>query len=145
MNKFNFDKVLLNVARMKRELPIVVAKETQKEFVQHFKDQGFDGKPWAKPNRVIPGTDEFKYPMKKGLSRRTKPTLVMTGALRRATSNSIRSSTFEMIRLVVGLPYAVVHNEGTATIPQRQFIGQTPALTRIQESIIKKHMDKIWH
>lgn len=144
MNKFNFDKVLQNVARMKRELPIVVAKETQKNFVGNFTNQGFDGKPWVKPNRVKPGTNEYKYPKTKGLSRRTKPTLTMSGALRRAVSNSIRSSTFEMIRLVVGLPYASVHNEGTDTTPQRQFIGQTKELTNIQERIIKKHMDKIW-
>lgn len=145
MNKFNLDIVLINIARTKRELPIILAKVTQNEFVKNFTNQGFNGEKWITPNRRIEGTPEYKYPKLKGLSRRTKPTLTNTGALRRATSNSIRQATWERIMLVVDLPYALRHNEGLDGMPQRTFIGQTPELTKIQDKVITDYFNKVWH
>ena len=74
MDKFNFSRVIANVEKTKRELPIILAKATQSEFVKNFTNQGFAGQKWLIPNRRIAGTDEYKYPKTKGLSRRTKPT-----------------------------------------------------------------------
>lgn len=145
MDKFNFSRVIANVEKTKRELPIILAKATQSEFVKNFTNQGFDGQKWITPNRRIAGTDEYKYPKTKGLSRRTKPTLTNTGVLRRATANSIREATWERIMLVVDLPYALRHNEGLDGMPQRTFIGQTNELTRIQNGIVTKYFDKVWH
>ncbi|MEG7677090.1 hypothetical protein U2060_15225, partial [Listeria monocytogenes] len=71
--------------------------------------------------------------------------LTNSGALRRATSNSIRQATWERIMLVVDLPYAKRHNEGLDGMPQRTFIGQTNELTKIQNEFVTKYFDKIWH
>lgn len=145
MNKFNLDIVIRNVERTKRELPIILAKATQNEFVKNFTNEGFDGAKWITPNRRILGTDEYKYPKTKGLSRRTKPTLTMSGVLRRATANSIREATWDRIMLVVDLPYAKRHNEGLDGMPQRTFMGQTRDLTRLQTKIVNDYFNKVWH
>lgn len=145
MDKFNFSRVIANVEKTKRELPIILAKVTQSEFVKNFRNEGFDGEKWITPNRRIAGTNEYKYPKTKGLSRRTKPTLTNSVALRRATANSIRQATWERIMLVVDLPYAKRHNEGLDGMPQRTYIGQTNELTRIQNGIVTKYFDKVWH
>lgn len=145
MDKFNFSRVIANVEKTKRELPIILAKATQSEFVKNFRNEGFDGEKWITPNRRIAGTNEYKYPKTKGLSRRTKPTLTNSVALRRATANSIRQATWERIMLVVDLPYAKRHNEGLDGMPQRTYIGQTNELTRIQNGIVTKYFDKVWH
>lgn len=145
LTKFNLGTVINNIERTKRELPIILAKVTQSEFVKNFQGEGFDGQKWITPNRKIAGTTEYKYPKTKGLSRRTKPTLTNSGALRRATSNSIRQATWERIMLVVDLPYAKRHNEGLDGMPQRTFIGQTNELTKIQNEFVTKYFDKIWH
>lgn len=111
-NRFNFDQVKQNLERTKRELPVRLAKQAENYFTASFTKQGFDGKKWKEVNRRIPGTYEYKYPKSKGLTRRTKPILIGSGALRRAVSNSIRNATFELVELQVDLPYAQIHNQG---------------------------------
>ena len=90
------------------------------------------------------GTPENKYPKRKGLSRRTKPILVGTGALRRAVSNSIRSATFNSIRLVVDLPYAIAQQYGTEHIDARPYMGDNAELRDQQRKTIMKTVDRIW-
>lgn len=143
-NKFNFDQVKANLERTKRELPVVLAKQAENYFVRSWKLQAWDGKLWPEVQRRIPGTYAYKYPKNKGLSRRTKPIMVGSAALRRATSNSMREATWNLIRLQVDLPYAAVHNEGQNNMPKRQYIGQTRELTVNQQTTIKKSIDKIW-
>jgi phage gpG-like protein len=183
MKKFNFDRIVKNVQKLKRSLPIELANETKNYFMTAFKTESWDGHSWIEPKRK----------RKKGTSSRLRSaTLVQSGKLRRAVSNSLKEKTFEKIRFeVTDVDYAEIHNEGgtinkkgsekvlhfkakganIATrqmygtfakkgksdyaqkvkigahdiyIPQRQYMGQTKELTKIQEKVIEKQMAKVW-
>lgn len=144
MNKFRTDILVERVGQMKKELPVLLANQAQREFTNSFKKQGFDGDQWQEVKRRQPGTPEYKYPLKKQLSRRTSPILVRTGKLRRAVSESIRNATFESIKLVVDLPYAQYQNDGTGKIPKRQYMGDNPSLREKQRELILKGIDKVF-
>ena len=143
-NKFHFDRLRMNLLRMKSELPIILANHAQNFFVGTFTKQAWDGTGWKEVKRRQPGTDEYKYPKFKGLSRRTSPILVRTGRLRRAVSNSIRSATFNSVRLVVDLPYAAAQNDGNDNLPRRRFMGNSPVLVVEQKNKITKYINKAW-
>ena len=147
MNQFRLDIVLTNYGSLKQRLPPLLANQAQNFFVDSFKKQAWRDQttePWKEVKRRITGTSEYKYPKKKGLSRRTKPILVMTGALRRAVGSSIREQRFERVKLVVALPYADAQNYGTKTITQRQFMGDSITLRRVQTELINKEIQKVW-
>jgi len=142
-NKFGTGAMMQNLEKLKRELPVLLANQAQRHFTANFKAQGFEGDHWKEVKRRIEGTPEYKYPKTKGLSRRTSPILVRTGKLRRAVSESIRSKTFTSIKLVAALPYANYQNEGTDTIPKRQFMGDSPQLRKLQTELITDYMKKL--
>lgn len=144
-NKFKFNEVLQRVEQTKREVPIRIANLTQNYFVRSFRLQAWDGKQWQEVQRRIEGTPEFKYPKKKGLSRRTKPIGVMSGRMRRETANSIRVAQWPTVRLVQPTPYAEYFNNGTEHSPARPFMGQTKELQNKQVDVIEKSFNKIWH
>lgn len=121
MRKFNLHEVKTRLERTKRELPVALAKQAEGYFVGSFKKGALADEKWEEVQRRIPGTNAYKYPKRTGLSRRTSPILVRTGNLRRKTSNSIRDARWGMVRLVVDLPYAQIHNEGgVINIPERK-------------------------
>lgn len=144
--QFNFHKVLLHLDQVKKELPPILANQAQRFFANTWQTNGlngsWEGKEWETPKRRIEGTPEYKYP-KRGLQR-TRATLVKSGALRRAVAQSVRLVSFEKIELVVGIPYAAYHNEGTDKIPQRQFMGHGPTLEKKQIEKIEQYINKIW-
>ena len=143
-NQFKLGKLKQNIAVMKDTLPVQLANVAQNYFTASFTQQGWDGGQWKEVKRRIPGTPEYKYPKFKGLSRRTSPILVRTGALRRAVSNSIRSATWRSVRLVVDLPYAAAQNNGSGNVPQRKYMGNSPVLIEKQKLKIKQFVDKAW-
>lgn len=136
MSKFGFDKVLKNMQMVKRELPKQVANDTKLYFLNAFRLEAWDGQPWELPQR---------RKRKARSSRDRSKTLVQSGALRRAVSNSLKEATFQVIRFdVTDVTYAGYNNFGTPRNPQRQFMGQTKELTKIQTERITKIMDRIW-
>lgn len=139
-----FADVKKKIEQTKDVLPKVIANQAQNYFVMSWRNQGFDGNRWQEVRRRIEGTKEYKYPIKKGLSRRTKPILIGSGRLRRKVANSVVLANWNMIKLVVDLPYAAAHNEGTDNIPQRQFMGQTNELTKMQRQRIDSFFDQVW-
>lgn len=143
-NQFGTDRVLRNMQQLKAQLPPVLANQAQNYFTNSWRLQGWDGEGWKVPQRRIKDTPEWKYPKKKDLGRRTRATLVKTGRLRRAVSNSIRQASFDKVRLVVAVPYAVYHNEGSEHLPQRKSMGDSPMLRQKQVQTIKREIDKIW-
>lgn len=145
-DNFHFDRLKRNLLQMKHELPIILANQAQNFFVGSFTKQAWDGIGWKEVKRREPGTPEYKYPKFKGLSRRTSPILVRTGRLRRAVSNSIRSATFQNVRLVVDLPYAAAQNDGDPDInlPRRHYMGNSPILVQQQKEKIKSYINKAW-
>lgn len=140
-NRFGFGQVRLNIERMKIDLPVVLAKQAEGFFTDSWAKQGWDGQKWKEPQRKIPGTYAYKYAKP---AARTRATLVQTGALRRAVSNSIRSQTFNSIRLVVDLPYAAAHNDGEGSMPQRTYMKDSPILRIKQQEKIKQFTDSVW-
>lgn len=145
-NKFELDKLLNSVSRVKREVPILLANQAQNYFVSSFRKQGWsDTGNWKEVKRRTPGTPEYKYPAFSGLSRRTKPILVMSGRLRRAVSASIREATFDRIRLTVPLPYAEALNYGTNKMVARKFMGDSRELREKQLRLIKNSFDKAFN
>lgn len=144
-NPFLFNEVRNRLERTKRVLPIKLANQAEQHFTEAFDKGGLDEYKWKEVKRRIPGEKAYEYPKKKGLSRRTKPILTMSGTLRRKVSRSIVSSTWSSILLQVrGLNYAKRHNEGLAGMPARPFMKQTQVLTRMQKTLIDEEMTKIW-
>lgn len=145
MNKFRLDKVQRKFERLKVDLPKVLANQSQEFFVKSFKQEGFNNAgaivPWPEVKRRIPGTREYRYPKGKGLGRRTRKILVGSGRLRREAGNSIRSATFNLVKLAVAAPYAAVHNNGTSTIPRRRFMAQSRLLIGMHRKVIGKAID----
>lgn len=152
MSKFNFDRVMRNMDKVKAELPPIVANDAQRFFVDSFNKQGFNEgeQPWKEVKRRTEGTPEYKYPKNKGLGRRTKAILSGTGRLKRAVNSSIKEASFDRIRLAVSdVPYAEIHNSGGtagkgAQIPKRQYMGDSPLLREKLRKKIKTVVDKIW-
>lgn len=146
-NKFRTDTILKNINLIKSTAPRVLANQAQNFFSDSFKKSAwndFNTVKWEEVKRRTPGTFEYKYPKKKGLSRRSSPILVRTGKLRRAVGNSIRTVTFEKIELIVPLVYADVHNTGTNKIPKRQFMGDSKTLRAMQLKSIYQQFNKVW-
>jgi phage gpG-like protein len=144
LSKFNLGEVKRKLEVTKRVIPIKLAKMTENHFVGHFNDESFEGVKWQTPKRKIAGTNEYKYPKNKGLGRRTSKTLVRSGVLRRATSNSIRVATWQEIKLINAIPYAIYNNEGTGRIPARPFMKDSPQLRKKQVSLYETEISKIW-
>jgi phage gpG-like protein len=155
MSKFGFDKVLRNMQEVKKQLPTVLANQAQTFFTHSFDKQGFEeGKdPWQEVKRRQEGTSEYKYPKYKGLGRRTKAILSGSGRLKRAVASSVRQATWDLIRLIVDVPYADIHNKGgegkafgkhAFKMPKREFMGDSSILRKMQKDKIKQVIDKIW-
>ena len=142
MDKFNFDQVIKRMEAAKSTLPTKLANQAQNYFVQTFTRQEFAGAKWKEVQRRIPGTKAYLYPKSKGLSRQTKPILVGTGKLRQAVAASVRDVSFEMIRLVVALPYAAFVNYGK---DKRKFMGDSLELRKQQKVKIINEYNKVWH
>lgn len=143
-NQFGTDRILKNIKQLKQDLPTKLADQAQNFFTNSWRLQGWNDTTWQIPKRRIKGTPEYMYPKKKGLGRRTRATLVQSGRLRRAVSNSIRQATFEKIKLIVAVPYANYHNAGTDHLPKRQFMGDTQLLRDKQIKLINREIDKVW-
>ena len=145
-DNFGFQKLLTGLQQMKAKVPVLLANEAQNYFVRSFTQQGWDGQRWQEVKRREPGTQEYKYPKSKGLSRRTSPILVRTGRLRRAVSNSIRSATWQSVRLVVDLKYAAAQNDGNPdrNLPRRHYMGNSPILEQKQMQVLRSYTSKLF-
>ncbi len=151
MSKFNFRRIINNIEQVKRELPRLLINDATRFFVKSFKDQGYKGEPWKEVQRRIEGTAAYKYPKTKGLSRRTKPILVMTGRLRRAVSNLPATAriTYSKLDFRVKLeisknvvPYADFINRGTDNMVKRQFMGDAPELRKIMRKRTETYLTR---
>ena len=149
--KFNFEKILTEFPKIKRELMIRLSTESQNYFFSSFKNQGFDGQKWKEVQRRTEGTKAYKYPKKKGLQRRTSPILIGAGfktrggSLSRAVGTMSKTVEFTggtILKMKVDVPYSEYINEGTPKMPKRQFVGQTSTLTEKQKKTIESVIDK---
>lgn len=150
-NRFNFDRVIKNLKRVKSDLPKQLSKDTLNYFVASFNKEEWDGVKWKEVQRRTPGTNAYKYPLKKGLQRRDAHILVGSGyrvrggTLRRALIGSEETATFEKVSFRVrDVDYAEYHNDGAANLPRRRFMGQTRHLTTLQRKRITQTINRIW-
>ena len=123
--------------RLLRILPTKLGNIAVRMFKQNFQDEGFFGKRWQEVKRR--GT--------KGAAGRRKILTGPNGDLGR----SIQMKTGEgEVTIHSDLPYSEAHNEGTANagrshnvrIPQRQFMGKHPDLTKALEKKIKEELGR---
>lgn len=145
MSRFRFDIALQNLKRTELQLAKEVAATATKYYVNSFKKQAWGGKSWKEVKRRTPGTPEYIYPKKRGLSRRRKPILVGRGALRREVNASAKKITTKNIQFAVRLKYGNVHNEGLPMkngkrMPKRQFMGWNRELDGQIKKVINRHV-----
>jgi phage gpG-like protein len=143
--RFGFDVVLQNFKKNELKLARKIGIAHKNYFLKSFDKQAWGLKLWKEVKRRIKGTPEYKYPKRKGLSRRKRKILIGSGALRRAVNNSMESITPKMIRYKVKRPYAEIHNEGGRTwnggkIPKRQYIGWNKETNKIAKDILNQHV-----
>ncbi len=149
-NKFKFGELKEKIVQLKRNLPIEIANMSQNYFVDAFDKQGFDGQPWKDVKRHDTSMPEYKYPIALRARKLSSPILVGVykgrsgGTLRRAVSRSIRSATFQSIKLQVALKYGNAQFFGTDTIPARPNMIQAKELTKMQRAKIKSFMSNLW-
>src|SRR4051812_18733261 len=114
---FNFEKNINALKKAQIDLPLVLANEGQRFFLNSFNKQQWEGKSW----------DARKD------SNNTHKLLVATGNLKSAVADCIRSYDWEKIYWSIGVDYAKYHNSGATgtgrgrngVIPQRQFFGKS--------------------
>ena len=136
-NKFNFDKVLSRFKHI--DLSLELANTAKNEFMNNFKEQGFNGSKWQPVKRkstqnILQG---------KG-----------SGRLRKDVANSVntgRKNNNLSYTLVVENEYARVHNEGLKAgrgkgfiMPKRQFVGMTEKLNAKLLQKINQKVKNIW-
>lgn len=139
MDKFEFDKTVEKLQAIKYDLPTKLANIAQNYFVHSFYTDSWDGKSWQEVQRRIAGTDAYKYPIGRDEARHKRGILIgKTRDLIDSVRHSIRSVSWEQIVLGTDVPYAVYHNEGTATIPKRQFMGESSQLQVLLMAEVKK-------
>lgn len=143
--KFNFDVVMNNFKKNGLKLARRIGIAHKNYFLKSFDKQGWGEKPWKEVKRRIRGTPEYKYPKRKGLSRRKRKILIGKGALRRAVNNSMKSVTAQRIQFVVNRPYATIHNEGGrmgngGKMPKRQYIGWNKETNKIAKQILNQYV-----
>jgi hypothetical protein len=138
-NKFKLGKIKKDFERLKQKLPKEISDESRSFFLKNFDKQGFDDssvQKWKEVQRRVPGTNPYKYPKSKKLSRRTKPILVGTGRLRR----SIRITRLSFPRSVIAtdVSYAKYVND------KRKFMGRSRNLDKRCHSLINKRIQSLF-
>ena len=134
------EQLIKDLKKLKTELPVLLANQAQVYFTKTFKRQGFGGTPWKEVKRRTPGTPEYRWPRPPKASSRTSPINVRTGTLRRLMSNSIRSRSFDSVKLINAAEYATYVNDGTKYAPARPIMGQNQELTKKQVTLINNYL-----
>jgi phage gpG-like protein len=136
-----------------KDLPIVVGKTAVDMFTENFDNQGFFGDPWQEVQRrkdtyTVRGKVRKNYA--KGVAR-TSPILVgvrYSGGAPVVNAELKRSLDYDpkpdgTVNVFSDKEYADYQNEGTDTIPQRQFIGEHPDLQAAIEKEVERKLNKI--
>jgi phage gpG-like protein len=126
---FNFDEIKKQISAEIKKLPKEMAIEVKDESVSNLNNKSFYGKQWPSP----------KEPQ-------DHPLLNKTGNLKNAVKQSVstgkKGSNF--YSLVVINDYGLFHNEGTSTLPKREFIGESSEQIKKLTKIITNALDKLW-
>ena len=136
-NRFNFNQILSKFNNI--DLSLIMANTAKNEFMNNFREQGFNGNKWEPVKRK--STQNILQGKGSGRLRKDVANSVSTGH-----KNSNLSYT-----LVVENDYAKVHNEGLKSgrgagfiMPKRQFIGMTAKLNAKLLQKISQKVNTIW-
>lgn len=136
-NRFNFDQILSKFNNI--DLSLIMANTAKNEFMNNFREQGFNGNKWQPVKRK--STQNILQGKGSGKLRKDVANSVSTGR-----KNSNLSYT-----LVVENEYAKVHNEGLKSgraagfiMPKRQFVGMTKKLNAKLLQKISQKINTIW-
>jgi phage gpG-like protein len=146
-SQFDFRRVQIRLQQAERGLSLAIANVAKNEFLNNFREQGFNGKKWKEVQRRIAGTKAYAGNKDKG--KRTRAILQGKGSGRlrkdvaNSVSNGIKNSELSYT-LIVDNEYASYHNDGTSKIPQRQFVGMTEKLNKKILNKINEKIIQIW-
>lgn len=129
-NRFNFGEIAQKIKSI--DLSLDLANTAKNEFLNNFKTQSFNGKPWQK---------------RKSTKDAGRNLLVKSGRLRRDVSNSVSTghkNSNMSYTLIVNNPYADYNNEGTGRLPKRQFVGTTEELNKKLLLKINQRLKQAW-
>jgi len=146
-SQFDFRRVQIRLKQAEKGLSLAIANVAKNEFLNNFREQGFNGKKWKEVQRRIAGTKAYAGNKDKG--KRTRAILQGKGSGRlrkdvaNSVSNGIKNSELSYT-LIVDNEYASYHNDGTSKIPQRQFVGMTEKLNKKILNKINEKIIQIW-
>lgn len=146
-SQFDFRRVQIRLKEAEKGLSLALANVAKNEFLDNFRQQGFDGRKWKEVQRRIAGTKAYSGDKDKG--KRTRAILQGKGSgrLRKDVANSVangRKNSELSYTLIVENNYASYHNDGTKKIPQRQFVGMTEKLNKKILNKINEKFMQIW-
>lgn len=131
VGSFKFGETKAKFVKFQKEIPIILANNTQNHFLQGFRESGHK-------------TDKSKggwAPRKSDSGRTGRNVLVDKGDLRA----DIKRREANKKRVVVGtrnIPYAERHNKGIK-VTQREFIGPSKELESDNKKLIERELKKI--
>ena len=125
---FKIEAMVKRLSNVKSTLPKVLANLGQNFFSRNF--------------QASKSPQGIAWPARKTETKKTKGKhlLVQTGALRASVFHSIRTYNWDGITWGSDITYAKYQNEGTETIPKREFIGDSPQLRALIHARIRKEM-----
>jgi len=137
-DKFKFGKMIELLQKAKADLPTTLGEAGQLYFQRNFNKAQWDGVAWAERKSKFTWVNHRKV-------LNTKHLLVKTGKLRQSLQTSFRKGESNYKQIVWGtdIPYAKYQNEGTETIPKRQFLGGSKELNDVLLKKIKFTFDKV--
>jgi len=118
--------------KFNRAVPLLLANEIQNHFVEGFRKGG------GQTDLSRSGWQRRKAGARRN---RGRAILVDTGQLRR----DIQKRMVTKRKIVVGTrnaQYGIYHNDGTGTLPQREFIGVSKALEKKLTAIINREIKR---
>lgn len=131
-----------NIPRLERGIAKQILEvEARAQWAKHFKLQAFEGETM----------EHWPERKKKDEEGKRRALLVKSGKLKTAASKSGRV-VGKQVAFTIPLVYANVHNSDDSedrkagrgdgfTMPQRKFIGESPALDKRIEEKIRKYLD----
>lgn len=140
-NDFPFSIWMTRLRDSKDNIATKLAEAGRDFFVRQFDAaQWTDRTPeqWEEVQRNIPGTSANRYNRYAG-----NPPLVNSGELRQALVDCIKEKRWDNIHWEVDNDYAEYHNDGTATIPKRQFMGDSYELNNILAKVLEDEIIRI--
>ena len=130
MSKFNFNAL---ARKLRSQYPAILEKMAN-NAVNHFKVDNFDAEAF------IDEVPERWAPRKSKRDNAGRRLLVKTG--RGRAGIKVLSRTGNSVKIGTLVPYMKYHNEGTARLPKRQFIGDSGVLQRKNGKVLNDAIDK---